>query len=484
MKRRDESGKQDPAATGPGFAGFEPAKGWASLNTQVEDAASAGNPDDIGPVLVVDIGNTRTVIGWFNTNEPAWTDHWMTHRDDQSESLPIIIQSIIVTHGEVLANLSALVIASVVPNATQELVDALASICTLKPIQVSSTTAGIQILVDYPERVGADRIANAVAASLYPLPVLVMDTGTATTLTVVDSDGSLIGGTISLGLLSSARALHQMTAQLPLSDLARPTAQIGRNTEDSIRSGLLNGTAAMLEGMADRIASEMNQNLTLVLTGGNASRLLPHFRRPLVHDPHLLLKGLYLIAITHLNQGSSIRKVSVGQPQIAKPASHQVNHQTSLPVSSAGLHAEKPLGGKSIGLIGAGRLGVTFGAYLAQRGFCVSGYASLSLSSTSHAARVTGSKAFPSLESMAYDSEVILITTPDDKIAGIVRQLAEFLRDGHWLMHCSGSLAASLIRSQLTDKSASVQVASIHPMFAFSHRDGRIDGLETSAFAI
>jgi type III pantothenate kinase len=133
--------------------------------------ADRGTAADLGSVLVVDIGNTRTVIGWFAQDELAWTDHWPTYRDERADPLPVIIQSMITTKGVVLANLSALVIASVVPTATQKLVDALAGFCPLLPILVSAQTAGIQILVDYPERVGADRIANAVAASLYPARV-------------------------------------------------------------------------------------------------------------------------------------------------------------------------------------------------------------------------------------------------------------------------------------------------------------------------
>jgi len=98
----------------------------------------------------------------------------------------------------------------------------------LQPVLTSARTSIIPIRVDVPEKIGADRIANAVAAArLYPLPAIVMDVGTATTVSVIDATGSLVGGSISLGLQNSARALHQVTAQLPLSDLASPPAQIG-----------------------------------------------------------------------------------------------------------------------------------------------------------------------------------------------------------------------------------------------------------------
>jgi type III pantothenate kinase len=400
-------------------------------------------------VLTVDIGNTQTVIGWFDGPVLRCTARWGTVREDADDLLDRELSGFFNRYGLQPASLDAIGIASVVPPATPQLVEALRSYSSLEPVLVSARTAPIPIRVDVPEKIGADRIAVAVAAArLYPLPAIVMDVGTATTVTVVDATGSLIGGSISLGLQNSARALHQVTAQLPLSDLASPPTQIGRNTEDSIRSGLLNGTAAMLEGLAERMSGELGRPATLILTGGLSGRLIHHFRKPVHHDPELLLKGLRLIA-----------------------------------VGDATTAASRPLGGRRLGIIGAGRLGTGLGLYLCSRGVLLSGYASRHFLSAEKAARLTGSQAFHSPDDLAQGSDMILIATPDSEIEGVARSLSPLLSAGQWLLHASGSLPSAILRAAIPDR-PDIAVLSLHPMLAFASRDQMPEAIETATFAL
>lgn len=400
-------------------------------------------------VLTIDIGNTQTVVGWFETDKLRCTARWGTVREDADDLLDRELTAFFGRYNLNPAQLDAIGIASVVPPATPQLVEALRHYTGLEPVLTSARTATIPIRVDVPEKIGADRIANAVAAArLYPLPAIVMDVGTATTISVIDATGTLVGGSISLGLQNSARALHQVTAQLPLSDLASPPAQIGRNTEDSIRSGLLNGTAAMLEGLAERMSGELGRPATLILTGGLSGRLIHHFRKPVRHDPELLLKGLRLIALGGL------------------PA--------------AGI---RPLSGRRLGIIGAGRLGVGLGLYLASRGIALSGYASHNFLSAERAARLTGSKAFRSLEEVVASSDMILIATPDGEIAGVASRLASRLTSGQWLIHASGSLPAEILRPD-PSQDKPVLVLSLHPMLAFASRDMMPEAIETASISL
>jgi len=204
----------------------------------------------------------------------------------------------------------------------------------------------------------------------------------------------------------------------------------------------------MLEGLADRMSGELGRPATLILTGGLSSRLIHHFRKPVCHDPELLLKGLRLIALG-------------GQP----PA------------------IVRPLTGRRLGIIGAGRLGVGLGLYLASRGVALAGYASRSFLSAEKAARLTGSKAFRNLDEVVAFSDMILIATPDGEITAVARRLAGRLVSGQWLMHASGSLSADILRDCLPDK-PEVGVLSLHPMLAFASRDMMPEAIETASISL
>ena len=155
---------------------------------------------------------------------------------------------------------------------------------------------GLNILMDNPKTVGSDMIVDAVAAIReHPCPIIIIDMGTATTLSVVDKNGCYIGGVILPGLRLSLDTLSSKTAQLPSISLDIPSKVIGKNTIDCMRSGIMYGNASMIDGIIDRMEEELGQPATLVATGGLSRFVTPLCRHSIIYDEALLLKGLLIL---------------------------------------------------------------------------------------------------------------------------------------------------------------------------------------------
>lgn len=155
---------------------------------------------------------------------------------------------------------------------------------------------GLNIRMDNPADVGSDLIVAAVAAVReYGAPLLLVDMGTATTITAVDAEGTFVGGCICPGVKISMEALTGRTAQLPGISLDAPQRAIGKNTRDSMRSGIMLGAAAMLDGLLDRMEEELGSPVKVIATGGIAKFVVPLCRRELIYDRSLMLKGLSLL---------------------------------------------------------------------------------------------------------------------------------------------------------------------------------------------
>jgi len=409
-------------------------------------------------VIAVDIGNTQTVYACFSLYTPLWKARFPTQPGQSVEAIKATLMELFAENAIDTASIGASVIASVVPDATPAMTEALRQLTGMVPILTSPDTAGLELTVDKPCRVGTDRIASSVAAvALYPPPVIVMDLGTATTISVINKKGQFIGGTISPGLATSARALHASTAQLPLSELAAPSSVIGHNTEDSIRSGIVYGTAAMLEGLAERIEEELGQSARLVVTGGLAGLVIPCFHRGVHHEPDLLLIGLNMIA----------------------------RRQPTLGSTSSESLSELDLQSQSIGIIGAGRVGVSLGVYLQRSGLRIAGFSSRSRQSADLGAALTHSQSFTTAPELLSCCDGVIIATPDDQIATVWSQLRPFVRPGQWFLHCSGSLSSDVFKTDpVSGHVASCLFASLHPMYAFAHRDGKDQGMEQICFGI
>lgn len=155
---------------------------------------------------------------------------------------------------------------------------------------------GLNIKIDNPAQLGADLAAGAVGAmGKYPTPCVIIDMGTATTLSVLDKEGAFVGGAIAAGIRSTLDALSTNTAQLPFINLQAPDSVVGTNTVSSMQSGLILGAAAMLDGMIDRIEEEIGELASVIATGGLAEMVVENCRREIVIDNNLLLDGLYKI---------------------------------------------------------------------------------------------------------------------------------------------------------------------------------------------
>ena len=160
----------------------------------------------------------------------------------------------------------------------------------------SGMKTGLNIIMDNPKTTGSDMIVDAVAALReYPAPLIVIDMGTATTMSVIDPAGNYIGGVILPGLRISLDTLSSRTAQLPQISLETPGKVIGKNTIDCMRSGIMYGTASMIDGIIDRMEAELGEKTTVIATGGLSRFVMPLCRHDIIIDNALLLKGLFIL---------------------------------------------------------------------------------------------------------------------------------------------------------------------------------------------
>ncbi len=248
-------------------------------------------------VLAVDIGNTNVVLGCFDRDEIRLFSRLATQKGSTALEYAMSIKTMLDFEGLSGHSFEGCIISSVVPSLTNALKSATQFLTGKTPLVLGpGVKTGLRILLDNPSQLGCDRVADAVAASnLYPCPLITVDMGTATTLSVVDQKKNFIGGMIVPGLKVSLNSLGNNTAQLPKIGLDPPKNAIGRNTIDCIRSGMIYYTAAGIDGMIERIEEELGMPCTVVVTGGLSRVIMPYCKHPMIHDDTLLLKGLRII---------------------------------------------------------------------------------------------------------------------------------------------------------------------------------------------
>ncbi|HDP70317.1 MAG TPA: type III pantothenate kinase [Actinobacteria bacterium] len=224
-------------------------------------------------LLAVDVGNTQTVFGVFDGDELNCNWRISTNKEETADELTVTIANLLNLHGLKLKDIDAIIISSVVPHCTASLNEMAKSIFKLEAIIVGpGTKTGIPILYDNPHEVGADRIVNAVAAyEFYGGPVIVVDFGTATTFDAISSKGEYLGGAIAPGIEISAEALFGMAAKLSRVDLKVPSKTIGKNTTESLQSGIMFGVVGQVDKIVTSIKNELKGSPTVVATGGLAS---------------------------------------------------------------------------------------------------------------------------------------------------------------------------------------------------------------------
>ena len=250
-------------------------------------------------LIAIDIGNTNIVIGGIQGDAIQFEARIATDRINikTSDQYGVEIKNILALFGVKPCDVDDCIISSVVPPVFNSVYTGLVKMTGKHPLVVGpGIKTGLNIQMDVPSQVGSDRIVIAVAAlAEYEPPLILMDLGTATTIEVVDRGSTYLGGCIIPGVRTSLDALTSRAAQLPGIRLDRPGRVIGKNTVDCMRSGIMYGTAAMLDGMLDRVEEELGSRATVVATGGMAQFIVPLCRREIKLEKDLLLKGLNII---------------------------------------------------------------------------------------------------------------------------------------------------------------------------------------------
>jgi len=249
-------------------------------------------------LLAIDIGNTQTVIGVFDGAELRHMWRVATNKADTSDELRLKAKPLLDSEGIAVADVGGSIIASVVPPLSAAWKRALSGMLGCDPVVCSAKTAADLFATSYdnPSEIGADRVADAVAARmLYGAPVIVVDFGTATNLEVVDAQGLFVGGIIAPGLETSAAALFSHATKLPSIELVDPGSAIGKNTVHAMQSGIVYGEADRVDGFVRRVFDELGYNAPVVATGGLATTMAPLCKTITHVNPELTLEGLRII---------------------------------------------------------------------------------------------------------------------------------------------------------------------------------------------
>ena len=248
-------------------------------------------------VLAVDIGNSNIVLGCFEDQTIIFTERMSTNRSATSMEYIVLLKAVLELHGMSGCKFEGGIISSVVPSLTETVKQAMTRLIE-KPVMVvgPGVKTGLKIITDNPAQVGSDRVTDAVAAiSCYEPPIIIIDMGTATTISVIDRNRNFLGGLIIPGIRISLESLSLETSQLPLISAEPPRKIIGTNTIECMKSGIIYGNASSIDGIIDRIEETIGEPCTAVSTGGLSETVVPFCRRDITIDRQLLMKGLMII---------------------------------------------------------------------------------------------------------------------------------------------------------------------------------------------
>lgn len=249
-------------------------------------------------LLTIDIGNSNVVIGCLNKdNKTICLLRMVTDLKKTEDEYAAGMQTILTHNGIDCGGFEGAIICSVVPPLTEIFRSAVQKLTGHKALVVGAgIKTGLNILIEDPASLGSDLVAAAVAAIAdFPLPVIVIDMGTATTMTVIDEGNRFIGGAIIPGVALSMNALSGGTSLLHKVPIEAPKKCISDTTTSCMQSGAVYGNAALLDGMIDRFEKELGKKMSVVATGGIAAKIIPHCTHQIVYDENLLLKGLGII---------------------------------------------------------------------------------------------------------------------------------------------------------------------------------------------
>jgi type III pantothenate kinase len=245
-------------------------------------------------LLAIEQGNTNTLFAIHDGE--AWIARWRTatQAERTADEYAVWLHQLLAMQHMQLGAIDACVIASVVPQSLFNLRNLARRYLKVDPLVVGEgAELGIEVRIDKPSEAGADRLVNAIGGHLkYGGPLIIIDSGTATTFDIVGADGAFEGGVIAPGINLSMQALHNAAARLPRVAIARPARVIGRGTVEAMQSGVFWGYVALIEGLIDRIKTEYPAAMRVIATGGVASLFEGATDRIDAFDPDLTLRGL------------------------------------------------------------------------------------------------------------------------------------------------------------------------------------------------
>ncbi len=248
-------------------------------------------------ILALDIGNTNIEVGCVDEKKIYFTERLSTDINKTDLEYAVLIKTVLELHGVREKNVEGAIISSVVPPLNHILKVAIRKLLHCSPVVVGAgLKTGLNIRIDNPGSMGADLVVDSVAGlNEYGAPLIIVDMGTATTITVIDKNRCYVGGVIIPGVMVSLESLVSGTSQLPRVSLATPAKCIGKNTVDCMKSGIIYGQASQVDGMIDRFQEELGYDCTLVATGGMAKIIIPRCIHDIVVDNYLMMKGLRII---------------------------------------------------------------------------------------------------------------------------------------------------------------------------------------------
>lgn len=248
-------------------------------------------------ILAIDIGNTNIVLGCIDGEEILFRERISTNQTATVLEYAAMVKTALEMNGIENNRIDGAIISSVVPAVTGTMKKALHKLFGIETMVIGpGLKTGLSIVIDNPSQLGSDLVVDAVAGiNEYPAPMIIIDMGTATTLSVVDSERRYRGGMIVPGLAVAHDALISKTSQLSKIAFEAPKKVIGTNTIDCIKSGLLYGNAGTIDGLIERINEELGEKCTVIATGGLAPVIIPLCKSEIIIDDDLLLKGLLAI---------------------------------------------------------------------------------------------------------------------------------------------------------------------------------------------
>ena len=246
-------------------------------------------------LLAIDVGNTNIVLGVLDGEKLVTSGRLSTDINQTDEEYAMKLHMFLALYNA--QDIDGAIISSVVPALIGTLKKAVKIVTGVSALVVGpGVKTGLSIKIDDPAQLGADLVVGAVAAKeKYPCPIIIFDLGTATTGSVIDRDGNFLGGIITTGVKTSLNALTSRTALLPQIDISAPKKTIGTNSIDSMKSGSVIGTAAMLDGFIDRFEAELGEKATVVITGGLGKSIAKNCTHDIILDDDLLINGLRII---------------------------------------------------------------------------------------------------------------------------------------------------------------------------------------------